>query len=153
MKHLLLMLISVPVSAQVFYTSTNTITQSIVVCSSGAPVTPLTSGYGVTNVAAATSSGTLGGYKAIQVSVTAPVAGSSTTVCGFDVALSTTAPTVTAPSPWYGIELSSATGPGAGNVLNMFYVPSYRPLYCATKGNSGDASYGPCTTLTVTQFK
>lgn len=122
MKSLLLMFL-LPAMAQAneVATSTNTITQTISVSS-----------YTPTDVAAATSSGTLGGYYKIEVF---SIAGSSTLNCGFDVMLSTLSA-----SAWYGREIAAGTG-------FVFNVPSYRKLYCMTQNVSAT------TRAIITQYK
>lgn len=104
-------------------TSTNTITQTISLCASG----------GVTDVANATSSGTLNG--AFGVEVYNPNASTSTIVCGFDVALSSQVYSV-----WYGREVLAGIGV-------LWQKLSNRKLYCETLNSSG------CTQAVITQVK
>lgn len=104
-------------------TSTSSLTQTISLCTSGA----------VTDVATATSSGTLNGAFAIEVY---NIAASTNTVnCGFDLSLSTQTT-----SAWYGREVPA----GLGVVWQRL---SNRKLYCETQNSGG------CTRVTVTQMK
>ena len=103
--------------------STNTITQSIWICSSNNAL----------DVANATSTGTIAGAFAIEVY--SPSASTVTINCGFDVNLSSALN-----SAWYGREVLAGTG--------VYWAKlSKRILYCMTQNSSG------CTRATITQFK
>ena len=104
-------------------TSTNTITQTISLCASG----------GVTDVANATSSGTLNGGFGVEVYN--PSASTNTVVCGFDVSLSSQVYSI-----WYGREILAGVGV-------MWQKLSNRKLWCETLNSGG------CTQVTVTQVK
>ena len=84
------------------------------------------------DVAAATSSGTLSGYYAIEVFVTAST---STVNCGFEVGVSTNINSV-----WYGREIVAGTGV-------YFAVPSPRKLWCLSQNTGGSVR------ATITQLK
>lgn len=102
--------------------TTTTIVQSISV----ATQTP-------TDVALATSSGTLSGYYSIELYN--PAASASTVVCGFDLMLSTLVA-----NAWYGREVIAGSGV-------YWAVPSYRKLYCQSLSTTAS------TRVTVTQLK
>lgn len=115
-----------PTNVREVANSTNTITQTISLCNvSGTPA--------VTDVANATSSGTLQGSWGIEVANLA--ASTSTLNCGFDLMLSTDAG-----NAWYGREIT------AGSSI-IWQVGSWRKLYCLTQNNNG------CTRATITQVK
>lgn len=131
MKYLLGLILFIPCMAraqqgvQVVHevaTSTNSITQTINLLAAT-----------VTDVATTTSSGTLGGYFAIEAYN--PATSTSTVNCGFDLSLSTTIG-----NAWYGREVPAGVGV-------YFAVLSPRKLYCMTQNSVG------ATRLTVTQFK
>lgn len=107
-------------SVHQIYLTTSTIVQTVSVTSATA-----------TNVASATSSGTLSGYYAIELYN--PLGGYLVNY-GFDPMVSTQIASV-----WYGRELST------GAAITLF-VPSYTPVYVKTQKISA-------TNLTVTQYK
>lgn len=133
MKYLLLLLLCPSAYAQSniqnvheVATSTGSITQTISLCNTGA-----------SDVAAATSSGTLAGSFGIEVYNLA--ASTSTVNCGPNIAVSTNQG-----SAFYGREVPAGSGVYWG-------IASTRKLYCLTQNSSGVG--GSCTRVTITQLK
>jgi hypothetical protein len=74
------------------------------------------------------------------VVVTVPKSAAGSVNCGFDVSVYTVSPTVSLPSPHYGIEIDYGSAP------YMFQVGTYVKLFCLAQGTAG------CVPVSIVQL-